>query len=125
MLEALREAKIANDITIATDGEEALAVLGGTDGREKLPPPDLILLDLNLPGMDGHEVLAAIKAHLRLRTIPVVVLTTSTAEADILASYNLKASAYVTKPVDLPQFLDVVQAIEGFWLEVVRFPSAE
>ncbi len=116
--EALREGKVRNNLSIARDGEEALAFLR----REGTPRPDLILLDLNLPRRDGREVLKEIKSDPALRTIPVVVLTTSEAEADILKSYALHANCYITKPVDLDQFITVVKSIDDFWLTIVRLP---
>lgn len=113
--EALRDAKVHNRLRVAGDGVEAMALLRGP---ERLP--DLVLLDLNLPKKGGSEVLAEIKEDERLKHIPVVILTTSQAERDILESYRLRANAYVTKPVDLEQFLRVVQSIEEFWLEIVK-----
>jgi chemotaxis family two-component system response regulator Rcp1 len=119
--EALKEGKIKNNLHVVEDGVTAMEFLErrGADG---FPVPDLILLDLNLPKMDGREVLAAIKEDEQLRRIPVVVLTTSEAEEDILRSYELHANCYVTKPVGLEQFLAVVRQIDSFWLEVVRLP---
>lgn len=115
-LEALREAKVQNVIEVAYDGESAMEYLRRPGQRR----PDLILLDLNLPGMDGREVLAEIKADPELSVIPVVVLTTSRADEDVVRSYRLHANCYVTKPVDLNQFMRVVQSIEEFWVRVVR-----
>jgi two-component system, chemotaxis family, response regulator Rcp1 len=120
--EALRDAKVRNNLHIVPDGVEALAFLRRQGRYAEVPAPDLILLDLNLPKKDGREVLEEIKREDGLRHIPVVVLTTSQAEKDILTSYRLQAAAYVTKPVDLDQFLDVVKSIEQFWLQVVRLP---
>jgi chemotaxis family two-component system response regulator Rcp1 len=117
--EALAEGKVANVLRVAEDGVAALAML-----RDKShPAPDLILLDLNLPKMGGQEVLQEIKRDPELRRIPVVVLTTSSAERDILKSYELHANCYITKPVDLGQFLSVVKQIDDFWLTVVRLPG--
>jgi chemotaxis family two-component system response regulator Rcp1 len=116
--EALREGKVKNNLSVARDGEEALAFLR----REGAPRPDLILLDLNLPRRDGREVLKEIKDDPQLRMIPVVVLTTSAAEGDILKSYSLHANCYITKPVDLDQFITVVKSIDDFWLTIVRLP---
>jgi two-component system, chemotaxis family, response regulator Rcp1 len=116
--EALREGKVRNNLHIARDGEEALAFLR----RDGEPRPDLILLDLNLPRRDGREVLKEIKSDPRLMTIPVVVLTTSAAEADIVKSYSLHANCYITKPVDLEQFITVVKSIDDFWLTIVKLP---
>ena len=118
--EALRDAKVRNNLHVAADGVEALAFLRREGKHAAVPKPDLILLDLNLPKKDGREVLDEIKRDDRLRHIPVVILTTSQAERDIAESYRLRANAYVTKPVDLEQFLKVVQSIEHFWLEIVK-----
>ena len=115
---SLRKLKIANELTVAKDGAEALEILQ----REDSEPPDLILLDLNLPRKDGREVLAVIKEHPMLRRIPVVVLTSSKAEQDILKSYDLHANSYITKPVGFEEFTRVVQTIEDFWFTVVRLP---
>lgn len=120
--EALKEGKILNQITVVEDGVEAMGYLRKKDTQNR---PDLIMLDLNLPRMNGREVLAAIKADETLRRIPVVVLTTSDSEQDILDSYNLHANCYVTKPVDLEQFIHVVRSIEDFWLTVVKLPPNE
>jgi two-component system, chemotaxis family, response regulator Rcp1 len=122
-IEAMKEAKVYNRLAHVQDGEEALAFLRHEGRYVQAPRPDLILLDLNMPRKDGREVLAAIKADGRLRRIPVVVLTSSEAEEDILKAYNLNANCYVTKPVDLDQFLKVVRAIEEFWLTIVRLPA--
>jgi CheY-like chemotaxis protein len=119
-LEALKDAKVRNHITVASDGVEAMAILRREGVHAKAPRPDLILLDLNLPRKDGREVLEEIKDDEGLRHIPVVILTTSQAEQDILQSYRLRANAFVTKPVDLEQFLTVVKSIEHFWLEIVK-----
>lgn len=121
-LEALEEAKFANDVHVIRDGAEALDYLKGGEGREGYARPDLIILDLNLPKRSGHEVLAGLKTDARLRRIPVAVLTTSSAEADVIASYDLGANCFLTKPVDVGQFLKVVQSIENFWFGVVRLP---
>ncbi len=123
-MEALKEAKVRNHLTLLGDGAAALAFLHQTGPYTKAPRPDLILLDLNLPRKDGREVLAEIKADESLRRIPVVVLTTSQAEEDILRAYNLNANCYVTKPMGLDQFLKVVKSIEEFWLEIVKLPSS-
>jgi CheY-like chemotaxis protein len=122
-IEALRDAKVRNNLSVVGDGVEALRFLRREGKYSDAPRPDLILLDLNLPKMDGREVLAAIKADEALRTIPVVVLTTSRAEQDIAKSYALHANCYVTKPVDLDQFLHVVRSIEDFWLSIVTIPG--
>ncbi len=120
--ETLRDAKIGNRIFVATDGVQALQFLQRRAPYFDAPRPDLILLDLNMPRMDGRELLAHIKADASLRRIPVVVLTTSEAETDIVKSYDLHANCYVTKPVDLDQFVNVARAIEGFWLSLVKLP---
>jgi CheY-like chemotaxis protein len=122
-IEALREGKVHNQLSVARDGVEALAFLRQEGQFAESPRPDVILLDLNLPKKDGREVLAEIKADERLRRIPVVVLTTSKAEEDILRSYALHANCYVTKPVDLEQFITVVRSIEDFWFSIVRLPN--
>jgi chemotaxis family two-component system response regulator Rcp1 len=121
-MEALRDAKVLNRMNVAADGVEAMAFLRREGKFAGAPRPDLILLDLNMPKKDGREVLAEIKDDPDLRRIPVVILTTSTAERDIMESYNLHANCYIAKPVDLDQFLDVVKSIEDFWLTIVRLP---
>jgi len=118
--EALRDAKVRNNLHVVLDGVEALAFLRRQGKHAAVPKPDLILLDLNLPKKDGREVLEEIKQDDQLRHIPIVILTTSQAEKDIIESYRLRANAFVTKPVDLEQFLKVVQSIEHFWLEIVK-----
>jgi CheY-like chemotaxis protein len=118
--EALLDAKVRNNLHVAADGVEALAFLRREGKHAAVTKTDLILLDLNLPKKDGREVLQEIKQDDRLRHIPVVILTTSQAERDIIESYRLRANAYVTKPVDLEQFLKVVRSIEHFWLEIVK-----
>jgi two-component system, chemotaxis family, response regulator Rcp1 len=123
-VEALKEGKVRNHMSVVTDGEKAMSFLRREDGYADSPRPDLILLDLNLPRKDGREVLAEIKEDPDLRRIPVVVLTTSKAEEDIVRSYNLHANCYITKPVDLDQFISVVRSIEDFWFSVVRLPTA-
>jgi chemotaxis family two-component system response regulator Rcp1 len=121
-VEALKEGTLRNHLSVARDGEEALRFLRRGGPYAAAPVPDLILLDLNLPRLNGRQVLAQIKADERLRSIPVVVLTTSRAEQDVRASYDLHANCYITKPVDLEQFIDVVRSIENFWLTVVTLP---
>lgn len=121
--EALREGKIRNNLHHVRDGVEALAFLKREGEFAKAPKPDLVLLDLNLPRKDGREVLAEMKQDPRLRTIPVVVLTTSEAEKDIVRSYELHANCYITKPVGLEQFISIVREIESFWLAVVTLPN--
>ena len=121
-IEALREGKVRNNLSVARDGQEAMEFLQRVGRFANAPRPDLILLDLNLPRKDGREVLGEIKADEQLRRIPVVVLTTSSAEADIVQSYTLYANCYITKPVDLEQFVTVVKSIDDFWLTIVRLP---
>src|ERR687892_1829962 len=116
--EALKEGRILNHVNVVGDGVEALSYLRRQGGHAAAVRPDLILLDLNLPRKDGREVLAEIKADPDLRRIPVVVLTTSKAEEDIFRSYDLHANCYITKPVDLDQFINVVKTIESFWFSV-------
>ena len=120
--EVLKEAEVRNNLSVAKDGVEAIAFLRRQGQYLDAPRPDLILLDLNLPKKDGREVLAEIKADESLKRIPVVVLTTSQAEQDIIRSYSLYANCYITKPVDLDQFIRVVQSIEDFWLTIVKLP---
>jgi two-component system, chemotaxis family, response regulator Rcp1 len=120
--EALKDAKVLNALHVARDGLAALGFLRRRGPYAGSPRPDLILLDLNLPKKDGREVLAEIKQDTDLKRIPVVVLTTSRAEEDVIRSYDLHANAYVTKPVDLAQFLKVVRSLETFWLAVVTLP---
>lgn len=121
-MQALNRAKVRNRVHVAGDGVEAMAFLRRESPHESAPRPDVILLDLNLPLMDGREVLEELKKDAALRTIPVVVMTTSSAEEDVVKSYSLQANCYVTKPVDLKQFLHVVDSIGDFWLQVVRLP---
>ena len=121
-IEALKEAKVINHLTVLKDGVEALSFLRRQEPFVKAPRPHLIVLDLNLPKKDGREVLAAIKVDDSLKRIPVVVLTTSQDEQDVLRSYNLHANCYITKPVDLDQFIRVVRSIEDFWLGIVVLP---
>jgi two-component system, chemotaxis family, response regulator Rcp1 len=124
-MEALKEAKVINNLTVLKDGEEALSYLRRQGSYAHAKRPHLILLDLNLPRKDGREVLAQIKADEVLKRIPVVVLTTSQDEQDVLRSYNLHANCYITKPVDLDQFITVVRTIEDFWLGIVVLPVNE
>ncbi|MBK6404948.1 MAG: response regulator [Holophagales bacterium] len=121
--EALKEAKVVNRLSVVMDGEEAMAFLRREGRHVEAPRPDLILLDLNLPRKDGREVLAEVKADESLRRIPVVILTTSKSEEDVLRSYDLHANCFISKPVGLEQFLRVVESIEDFWLSVVRLPA--
>lgn len=121
--EVLKDSKVRNKLTVASNGEEALQCLRKQGKFKDSVRPDLILLDLNLPVKDGREVLAQIKADDNLKRIPVVILTTSKAEEDILRTYNLHANCYVNKPVDLDQFVKVVQSLEDFWLAIVKLPN--
>ena len=120
--EALKQNKVANNLYVAGDGVEALAFLRREGQYADAVRPDVILLDLNLPRKNGHEVLEEIKADEDLKRIPVVILTTSDAEQDIMTSYNQHANCFVTKPLDLHQFIEVVRNIEGFWLSIVKLP---
>ncbi len=122
---ALEEGRVCNNLSVVEDGEEAIDFLYQRGKYSNAPRPDLILLDLNLPKKGGREVLAEIKQDPDLLHIPVVILTTSEAEKDILLSYNLHANCFVTKPVDLEQFTTVVKSIEGFWFTVVKLPLGE
>jgi len=122
-VEALKRSKIRNSMNVVADGEEAMAFLRREGKYGDVPRPDLVLLDLNLPRKDGREVLKEIKTDDELKRIPVVVLTTSQAEEDILRAYGLNANCYITKPVDLDQFVKVVNSIEEFWLSIVKLPS--
>jgi CheY-like chemotaxis protein len=123
-VETLREGKVRNNVRVVEDGVEAMAFLRREGKNGAAPRPDLILLDLKLPRKSGREVLAEIKADPDLKRIPVVIMTTSSAERDILEAYNLHANCYVTKPVDLDQFIGAVRKIEDFWLTVVKLPAA-
>jgi len=120
--EAFKEGKVLNNLSVVEDGAEAMAFLRQQGKYADVPRPDLILLDLNLPKKDGREVLPEIKGDTNLKRIPVVVLTTSKAEQDILKTYNLHANCYVTKPVDLEQFISVVRFVQHFWLSIVKLP---
>jgi two-component system, chemotaxis family, response regulator Rcp1 len=121
-VEALREGKVRNHLSVVGDGVEALAYLRREGAHAEAPRPDLILLDLNLPKVNGLEVLAAIKGDDNLRRIPVVVLTTSKAEEDVVRTYDLHANCFISKPVDLERFIQVVKTIDSFWLQVVKLP---
>jgi two-component system, chemotaxis family, response regulator Rcp1 len=123
-VEALRDAKVANRLHVVEDGVEAMSFLRREGRYAVVPRPDLILLDLNLPRKDGREVLVEVKQDADLKRIPVVILTSSAAEQDVVQAYNLHANCYITKPVDLDQFLKVVRSIEDFWLIVVKLPPA-
>jgi chemotaxis family two-component system response regulator Rcp1 len=120
--EAFKDAKVHINLHVAADGMQAMAFLNREGEHAQAPRPDMILLDLNLPKKDGREVLAEIKESPALKTIPVVILTTSASEADILRSYRLHANCYIAKPVDLDGFLKVVKSIDSFWLSVVKLP---
>ena len=121
--EALKGSKVLNNLHVVENGEDALFFVRQQGAHINAPRPDLILLDLNLPKIDGREVLSNIKADENLKRIPVVILTTSQAEEDILKAYNLNANCYITKPVDFDQFLNVVRVVEEFWLTIVKLPS--
>jgi two-component system response regulator len=121
--EALADSKLMTNMNVTRDGEEAMSYLRKEGPYQDAKTPDLILLDLNMPKKDGREVLNEIKADDSLKTIPIVVLTTSESEEDILRSYNLGANCYVTKPVGLAEFMKVVDSIEGFWFTVVKLPK--
>jgi CheY-like chemotaxis protein len=123
-IEALRDGRVHNRISVVEDGVEAMAYLRRDGPYRDAPRPDLILLDLNLPRKSGREVLAEVKQDPDLRRIPVVVMTSSDDEKDILAAYNLYVNCYVTKPVDLDQFIRVVKTIEHFWFSIVKLPAA-
>jgi two-component system, chemotaxis family, response regulator Rcp1 len=122
IIEALTEARLNNQIMIARNGEEGLTYLYKSGKNRRYPKPDMVLLDLNLPGVDGREVLKTIKSDPNLMRIPVIVFTTSSAEEDILRAYDLNANAYVTKPIDINDFFKVIRVIENFWLEFASLP---
>lgn len=123
VVEAFKDGRVHNNLNVVEDGVEAMAYLHREGPYAAATRPDLILLDLNLPKKDGREVLAEIKADANLRSVPVIVLTTSQAEEDIIRSYNLHANCYITKPVDLDQFFKSIKLIEDFWLTVVKLPG--
>jgi two-component system, chemotaxis family, response regulator Rcp1 len=120
--EALKDAKMHINLHVASDGIEAMAFLNREKEYSDVPRPDLILLDLNLPRKDGRQVLEEIKANPALMTIPIVILTTSASEEDVLRSYRLHANCYISKPVDLDGFLKVIKSIDNFWLSIVKLP---
>jgi two-component system, chemotaxis family, response regulator Rcp1 len=124
-LEALEDSKVNNRLHVVDDGEKAMAFLRRETPYGNAPRPDLILLDLNLPRKDGREVLADVKNDEALKSIPVVILTSSAAEADVLRSYDLGANCYVSKPINLDRFLDVVRCIHDFWVSIVILPGNE
>jgi chemotaxis family two-component system response regulator Rcp1 len=121
--EAMKEAKVLNNLSVVTDGAEAIAFLRREGKYKDSPRPDLVLLDLNLPKMSGKEVLAEVKEDPFLKSIPVVILTVSDNEQDILESYNLHANCYIAKPLDLERFMEVTRMIDEFWLSIVKLPS--
>ncbi len=123
--EALKDAKVLNDVHVVQDGVEAMQFLHREGKFANVPTPDMILLDLNLPRKDGREVLAEVKADPKLKRIPVVILTTSKADEDILRTYNLHANAYITKPVDLNRFIEIIHTLEEFWFSIVKLPPKE
>ena len=124
-LEALKDFKVRNHVSVVEDGVQAMQFLRRQAPYAQAPRPDLIMLDLNLPRKDGREVLAEMKSDPNLRTIPVVVLTTSQSEVDVLKSYNLGANCFITKPVGMEEFAKVVNCIEDFWFTIVRLPKKE
>jgi chemotaxis family two-component system response regulator Rcp1 len=124
-MEAMKDSKIRNTLHHVLDGEEAMAFLRRRGKYSEAPRPDLVLLDLNLPKKDGRQVLAEIKTDDDLKRIPVVILTVSSADEDIIKSYNLHANCYITKPLDLNQFMKVIKSIEDFWLTIVKLPPDE
>lgn len=120
--EALKEGKVKNNLYVCVNGVDAWNFLNKEAGYADAPRPDLVLLDLNLPKKDGRELLADIKGDPELKTIPVVILTTSKSDEDILKSYELYANCYITKPIDLEQFIKIIKSIENFWLTIVKLP---
>lgn len=122
--EALKEGKVRNNLSVVSDGVEAMEFLRREGKYADAPRPDIVLLDLNMPRKDGREVLAEMKSDEQLKRIPVVVLTTSEAEQDILRTYDLHANCYLTKPVDLEQFISIVKSVEDFWLTIVQLPRS-
>lgn len=122
--EAFEEAKFRNNLHVAEDGDMALDYLFKRNGNEEAISPDIVLLDLNLPGTDGREVLEAIKSNAILKRIPVIVLTSSKADKDIVESYDLHANCYIVKPVNAAKFIDIVRNIENFWVDIVCLPVA-
>ena len=124
-MEAFKDGKVCNHLSVVVDGVEAMAFLHREGPYVNAPRPDFILLDLNLPKKDGREVLAEIKAEKNLKTIPVVVLTTSNAEKDIMKTHDLHADSYITKPVDFSQFMDIVKLVEDFWFTIIKSSKSE
>lgn len=123
ILEVFRDEKIGVDIKVVRDGQSALDCLRGVGKFQDAERPDLVILDLNIPKKDGREVLAELKADEELKSIPVVILTTSQSEDDIAKSYRLQASCYVTKPIELQQFVKTIRSFDSFWLQAVRYPQ--
>ena len=121
--EALRGARVANELHVVGDGEEAIDFLNRRGEHADAPRPDIVLLDLNLPRLDGSEVLAQIKTDPELAKIPIIVLTSSSAEADIQRAYELHANCFISKPVDFTEFIGAVRSLEGFWLKIVKLPT--
>jgi CheY-like chemotaxis protein len=121
--DALKEGKIFNTISVVKDGWEAVAFLEKINGHSDAPTPDLVLLDVNLPKMNGHEVLKRVKSNEKISHIPIIMLTTSSAEKDIFLSYKNHANCYITKPVEVSDFLEVITSIEDFWVSIVKLPS--
>lgn len=121
--EALDEGKIKNSISVVRDGWEAIQYLERNDGYNDAREPDLVLLDINLPKMNGHKVLKHIKTHPDLKHIPVIMLTTSSDENDVIKSYENHSNCYITKPIDINNFLEVISSIENFWISIVQLPS--
>jgi len=121
--EAFKDGNLINNLNVVRNGVEALAFLRQKGKHQEAPRPDIILLDLNLPLKDGREVLAEIKADDDLKRIPIIILTTSTNQEDIFAAYDLHANCYITKPLDMRRFIDIVRTIQGFWFQIVRLPS--
>jgi two-component system, chemotaxis family, response regulator Rcp1 len=122
-VEALKGAKVANELHVVGDGEEAIDFLRQRGRHADAPRPDIVLLDLNLPRLDGRDVLTDIKSDPDLAKVPIIVLTSSTAEADIHKAYELHANCYISKPVDFTEFISAVRSLEGFWLKIVRLPT--
>jgi CheY-like chemotaxis protein len=120
--EALDEGKIKNSFSVVRDGWEAIQYLEKNEGYEDVKEPDLVLLDINLPKMNGHKVLKHIKNHKDLKHIPVIMLTTSSDESDVIKSYANHSNCYITKPVDINDFLEVIASIENFWISIVQLP---
>lgn len=121
--EALKDGKIANELIVIKDGWEAVCYLEKTEGYQNAEPPDLIILDVNLPKLNGHEVLTKIKTNNDIKHIPVIMLTTSSSERDIFMSYKNHANCFITKPVEVNEFLNVVTTIEDFWISIVKLPT--